>query len=214
MQDDPTLNLRQRHGRLDVYPAPATTFQRRSPPVASEAPTQAGGGRHTYVAKRGDLGNVLGMAFAVEVGPGFGPDRQADQLAGLAASKSPSLKWMPPYSREMPAWSAAAVKDFHDRVTGLAGRAQLHARAAVPDLSSSEREGKRSPTAFRSRTHPAGRSWTIDVLVRRLAASEGVQVRRPLPKWLNALLPSWSGRRSGLTSVSAGQRRVGGRDRV
>jgi hypothetical protein len=22
---------------------------------------------------------------------------------------------MPPYSREMPAWSAAAVKDFHDR---------------------------------------------------------------------------------------------------
>jgi hypothetical protein len=30
---------------------------------------------------------------------------------------------MPPYSREMPAWSAAAVKDFHERVTGLAGTA-------------------------------------------------------------------------------------------
>ena len=30
---------------------------------------------------------------------------------------------MPPYSREMPAWSAAAVKDFQDRAAGAAGTA-------------------------------------------------------------------------------------------
>src|SRR5687768_12147198 len=39
------------------------------------------------------------------------------------ASRSPSLKWIPPYWRDSPAWSAAAVKDFQDKVTGAAGTA-------------------------------------------------------------------------------------------
>src|ERR671913_263980 len=37
------------------------------------------------------------------------------------ASRSPSSKWMPPYRRDSPAWSAASVNDFQDKVTGAAG---------------------------------------------------------------------------------------------
>jgi hypothetical protein len=57
------------------------------------------------------------MALPVEIALGLGPGLQADVLAGLAGLKVAVVEV------EMPAWSAAAVNDFQDRVTGVAGTA-------------------------------------------------------------------------------------------
>jgi hypothetical protein len=135
-QDDPTLNLQQRHGRRDVYPAPATTFQTAFT-ACSVRGSDPGGRRAAHLrSEAGRPRRCLGDGFAIEVGLGFGPDLQADQLAGLAGLEVAVFE----VDAAVLAGDAGLVGGRGEGLPrqgsqGWRDRAQLHAGAAVPDLS-------------------------------------------------------------------------------